>query len=80
MITHFFPNCLTQPRRRWLYAIVEIVAIVVFAICAGVVFGERGFRLGITNPQMAQVTGWCLMALSVCLFTLAVCLKSIDRE
>jgi hypothetical protein len=80
MLTHFFPNFLTRQRRRWCYAVVEVLSIVVFAVCASVSIGMRGYRLGLADPGMARITAMCVMALSAGTFVVTVCLKQIDYE
>lgn len=80
MLKLFFPNFLNYARRRWAYAIVEVSAIAVFALCASTALQGRGFRIGLNDPGMARITAWCSMALAAGMFVIVVCLKQIDHE
>lgn len=71
---------LSYRRRRWAYAVIEIIPIAIFGLCFSVVFSDRAYRIGINDPGMARITAACFMAVSAVLFVLAVCLKKIDRE
>lgn len=71
---------MTFGRRRWAYAIGEIVSIVVFSLCCSVLFVEHGYAAGENDPGMARITAGCFIALSAGMFVFSVCLKKIDHE
>lgn len=80
MLRFLFPNFLNYSRRRWAYALVEVVSIAVFALCASVALQGRAFRIGLNDPGMARITAWCFITLSAGMFVIVVCLKQIDHE
>lgn len=80
MLSFLFPRFLSYPRRRWAYAVGEVVSIAVFALCASVAIGSNSYRMGLNDPGMARITALCFMALSAGTFIIVVSLKQIDHE
>jgi hypothetical protein len=80
MISSLFPDFMKYSRRRWAYAIGEVVSIAVFALTSSVAVQGRAFRIGVNDPGMARITAICFMALAAGTFVIVVCLKQLDHE
>lgn len=79
MIDKLMPHLLNFYRRRWAYAVGEVVSILVFTLCSSVLIRASESLQG-TDFEMSKFTAVCFMALSGGTFTLTVCLKKIDKS
>lgn len=80
VLKYLFPEFLNYHRRRWTYALVEVLSVAVFALCSSTAIMGRPFRIGLDDPGMPRITAMALMGVTAALFTLVVSVKQIDHE